>query len=144
MAAMIVVAIERRVPDKSILMKAGGATLYSVRNQFRVHARRSRLGEYSAFSNLPVNPIGHAPTRYQAPRKSRPSYRQLPGWQLWQHPSSPDVCIHDSPIYSLAANGRSGSTELAEVLTATYLSGHSLSAEIYQAIFAVFSTPNSS
>ena len=38
MAAMIVVAIERRVPDKSILMKAGGATLYSVRNQFRVHA----------------------------------------------------------------------------------------------------------
>ena len=67
---MIVVAVERRVPATSILMKAGGATLYSVRNQFRVHARRSRLGEYSAFSNLPVNPIGHAPTRYQAPRKS--------------------------------------------------------------------------
>jgi hypothetical protein len=96
-APVIVVAVDRRVPDTSTLMKAGGATLYSVRNEFRVHARRSQPGEYSALSNLPVNPIGHAPTRYQAPRKSRTSYRQLPGWQLGQHPSSSDVCIHDSP-----------------------------------------------
>ena len=33
-APVIVVAVERRVPDTSILMKAGRATLYSVRNQF--------------------------------------------------------------------------------------------------------------